>query len=153
MTTTCAIELISATLVPGRSGRWKSASMCGERTRSMARGSATMSFAPSRSRRFMRDANTGWPSVGLAPMTKITSLFITESNAWVPADSPSVCFRPYPVGEWQTRAQVSTLFVPSAARTSFCTRNDSSLVQREEVMPPTDSRPYCAWMRRNSDAA
>lgn len=35
------------------------------------------------------------------------------------ADSPIVAFKPYPVGEWQTRAQVSTLFVPNAARTIF----------------------------------
>ena len=32
---------------------------CGLRTRSIARGSATISFAPSRSRRFIREANTG----------------------------------------------------------------------------------------------
>ena len=33
----------------------------------------TISFAPWRSRCFIREANTGWPSVGLAPMTIITS--------------------------------------------------------------------------------
>jgi len=48
---------------------------------------------------------------------------------------------------------VSTLLVPKAARTSFCTRKVSSLVQREEVMPPIESRPYFAWMRRSSLAA
>ncbi len=47
---------------------------------------------------------------------------MTESNDCVPADSPSVAFRPKPVGEWHTRAQVSTLLLPNAARTSFCTR-------------------------------
>ena len=57
------------------------------------------------------------------------------------------------MGEWQTRAQVSTLLLPNAPRISFCTRNVSSLVQRDEVMPPTLSRPYCAWMRLNSPAA
>ena len=40
--------------------------------------------------------------------------------------------RPKPVGEWQTRAQVSTLLLPKPARTSFWTRNTSSLVQRDE---------------------
>ncbi len=78
---------------------------------------------------------------------------MTESNAWVPADSPRVFFRPYPVGEWHTRAQVSTLLVPKAARISFCTRKVSSLVQREEVMPPIELAPYFAWMRRISLAA
>ena len=48
---------------------------------------------------------------------------------------------------------MSTLLLPNAARTSFCTRNVSSLVQRDEVMPPIESRPYFAWMRRNSLAA
>ena len=83
----------------------------------------------------------------------MVSAFMTESNAWVPADSPIVLLRPYPVGEWQTRAQVSTLLLPKAARTSFCTRKVSSLVQRDEVIPPMASRPYVAWRRRNSLAA
>jgi hypothetical protein len=48
---------------------------------------------------------------------------------------------------------VSTLLLPKAARTSFCTRKVSSLVQREEVMPPTASGPYWPWMRLISDAA
>jgi hypothetical protein len=101
----------------------------------------------------MREANTGCPSVGLAPMTMMTSAFMTESNACVPADSPSVLLRPYPVGEWHTRAHVSTLLLPNAARTSFCTRYVSSLVQRDDVMPPIESLPYVAWRRLNSAAA
>ena len=91
---TWARELINATLVPGRSFKWCSAAMCGVRTRSMRRGSATMSFAPWRSRRFICEANTGCPSVGFAPITKMTSAFITESKFWVPADSPMVFFNP-----------------------------------------------------------
>ena len=47
-------------------------------------------------------------------------------------------------------AQVSTLLLPKPARISFWTRKVSSLVQREEVMPPTAFRPYFAWMRLNS---
>ena len=35
---------------------------------SVRRGSITISLAPARRRFFMRDANTGWASVGLAPM-------------------------------------------------------------------------------------
>ena len=50
--------------------------------------------APWRSRRFICEANTGCPSVGFAPITKITSAFITESKFCVPADSPRVFFRP-----------------------------------------------------------
>ena len=50
--------------------------------------------APSRKRFFMREANTGCPSVGLAPMTMMTSACSTESNACVPAEVPKVVFRP-----------------------------------------------------------
>jgi len=48
---------------------------------------------------------------------------------------------------------VSTLLLPKAARTSFWTRNVSSLVQREDVMPPIEYFPYCACSRLNSLAA
>src|SRR4029077_17591927 len=82
------------------------------RTRSIRRGSMTISFAPSRSRFFMREANTGCASVGLAPRTIITSVCSTESKSCVPADVPNVVLKPQPVGEWQTRAQVSTLLFP-----------------------------------------
>ena len=68
--------------------------MCGVRTRSIRRGSTTMSFAPSRSRRFIRDANTGWPSVGLAPITTMTSASSTDLKSWVPAEVPKVCLSP-----------------------------------------------------------
>ena len=57
------------------------------------------------------------------------------------------------MGEWHTRAQVSTLLVPNAARTIFCTTYTSSLVQRDEVMPPTLSTPYSSWIARMRAAA
>ena len=57
------------------------------------------------------------------------------------------------MGLWQTRAQVSTLLLPNAARTSFWTRYVSSFEHRDEVIPPTAPRPYVAWMRWSSDAA
>ena len=82
----------------------------------------TISFAPSRSRFFIRDANTGCPSVGLAPITIITSDSSTLSKSCVPAEVPNVLPSPYPVGEWHTRAQVSVLLLPKAVRVSFCTR-------------------------------
>ena len=47
---------------------------------------------------------------------------------------------------------VSTLLFPKVVRTSFCTRKVSSSVQREEVMPPIQPRPYVAWIRLNSEA-
>jgi len=84
-----------------------------------APGSTTISLAPWRSRRFIREPNTGCPSVGFAPITMITSALATDLKSWVPAEVPKVCLSPYPVGEWQTRAQVSTLLLPNAARTIF----------------------------------
>jgi hypothetical protein len=60
----------------------------------------TISLAPARSRFFMRDANTGCASVGLAPMIRTTSVYSTESKSWVSAVVPKVVASPYPVGEW-----------------------------------------------------
>ena len=94
LATTWAKAFISGTLAPGFKARWCAASTCGERTRSMRRGSQTISFAPSRSRCFICDANTGCPSVGFAPITTITSASATESKSWVPAEVPNACFKP-----------------------------------------------------------
>ena len=60
----------------------------------MRLGSITTSFAPARRRFFMREANTGCPSVGLAPITTITSECATDSKSCVPADVPKVCLSP-----------------------------------------------------------
>jgi hypothetical protein len=68
--------------------------MCGDFTRSIFLGSATMSFAPCRRRFFIREPKTGWPSVGLAPITRITSECSTDLKSWVPAEVPSVDIRP-----------------------------------------------------------
>ena len=53
-----------------------------------------MMSAPSRRRFFIREAKTGWPSVGLAPMTTITSDWATDLKSWVPAEVPKVLDRP-----------------------------------------------------------
>ena len=101
----------------------------------------------------MRDANTGCPSVGFAPITTMVSAWSTESKFWVPADVPYVVFSPYPVGEWHTRAQVSTLLLPKVVRTIFWMTHTSSLVQREEVMAPIALLPCAVWMSRRRRAA
>ena len=48
---------------------------------------------------------------------------------------------------------MSTLLLRNAARTIFCTTKTSSLVQREEVMPPMLSTPCAAWISRSRRAA
>ena len=45
------------------------------------------------------------------------------------------------------------LLLPNAPRTSFCTRKVSSLVQRDDEIPPIASEPNSALMRLNSAAA
>ena len=50
------------------------------------------------------------------------------------------------MGEWHTRAQVSMLLLPNAARTIFWTTYTSSLVQRLEEMPPIAPTPCSAWI-------
>ena len=111
-----------------------------------------MMSAPSRRRFFIREANTGWASVGFAPMSSTTSADSTDLKSWVPADVPKAWERPKPVGEWQTRAQVSTLLLPNAMRIIFWTANTSSLVVRDEVMPPMAPRPCLAWISRRRRA-
>ncbi len=153
MTTTWARALTIATLVPGLSWRKLAACTCGVRTRSMRRGSTTISCAPSRNRRFIREANTGWASVGLAPTSSITSDCSTDLKSCVPAEVPNVLLSPNPVGEWQTRAQVSMLLLAKAVRTKRWTTNTSSLVQRDDEMPPIELMPWRCWMSRNRSAA
>ena len=94
VTITWVMALTKATLEPGRTGRWYVASTWGLRTRAIRRGSATISWAPSRSRFFIREAKTGWASVGLAPISRITSACSTERKSWVPAEVPKVWLRP-----------------------------------------------------------
>jgi hypothetical protein len=47
-----------------------------------------------RSRFFSREAKTGCPSVGLAPIRMTTSVCSTESKSWVPAEVPKALPRP-----------------------------------------------------------
>ena len=54
----------------------------------------TINFAPARIRRFMREAKTGWASVGFAPMTTMTSELATDLKSCVPADVPKVVLKP-----------------------------------------------------------
>ena len=91
--------------------------------------------------------------MGLAPITRITSAYSTDLKSCVPAEVPKAFFKPKPVGEWHTRAQVSTLLLPKAVRTIFCTANTSSFVQRDEVMPPIEFWPYLACTPFNLVAA
>ena len=50
--------------------------------------------APARRRFLRREANTGWASVGLAPITMTTSALSTDLKSCVPADVPKAFERP-----------------------------------------------------------
>ena len=84
-------------------------------TRSMRRGSTTISRAPARSRLFMREAKTGWASVGLAPITMMTSALSTDLKSCVPADVPNVLLEAI-AGRRMADARASVDIVVAEAR-------------------------------------
>ena len=78
--------------------------------------------APLRWALIMRLAMTGWVSLVLEPMMKMTSMPSISLMEFVMAPDPSLAARLATVGECQRRAQWSTLFVPTAARMNFWKR-------------------------------
>ena len=68
----------------------------------------------------IRAPTTGWPSVGLAPMRIVASAWSKSANEPVAPDRPNDLRSANEVGEWQTREQLSMLFVPIAARIRRC---------------------------------
>ena len=68
----------------------------------------------------MRAPTTGWPSVGLAPIRIVASAWSKSPNEPVAPERPNDLRSANDVGEWQTREQLSMLFVPIAARISRC---------------------------------
>ena len=75
-----------------------------------------ISFVPFSAACFMRAPTTGWAWVGFAPITIRTFAASMSSNEPVAPESPNERRSAYEVGEWQTREQLSMLFVPTAAR-------------------------------------
>ena len=88
--------------------------------RGMRRGSATMSFAPRAIAFLIAVAATGWHSVMLVPMQKITSGFSMSASGFDMAPRPIVAARPATVGACQARLQLSIWLVPNPARMNFC---------------------------------
>ena len=89
--------------------------------REIRRGSATISLVPPEATAWrIRMPITGWHSVVLEPMTRMTGVWRSSSMQLVMAPLPKALARPATVEAWHSRAQWSTLFVPKAARTSFC---------------------------------
>ena len=63
--------------------------------------------------------NTGWALATSAPNSTMRSLSITSRYEHVVAATPIVSFSAVVDGAWQTRAALSTLFVPMQ-RAAFC---------------------------------
>ena len=68
----------------------------------------------------MRAPTTGCPWVGFAPMISATSAASMSSNDPVAPERPNDLRSANDVGEWQTREQLSMLWVPIAARIMRC---------------------------------
>ena len=92
------------------------------RASSVRRGSATISLVPLCAAFFIQVAATGWLTVGLAPMTKITSAFITSLTWLDTAPEPTPSSSAATDEAWHRRVQWSTLLVPKPVRTSFWNR-------------------------------
>ena len=86
------------------------------------RGSITTSLAPRLAACLKKVAATGWFSVGLAPMTMMTSEFLHSLKVAVTAAEPTPSSSADTDEAWQSRVQWSTLLVPKPVRTSFWNR-------------------------------
>ena len=120
----------SATSVPTFRGRWISA----RRARGKRRGSATISVAPRAWPFFKRVAATGWVSVMLVPMQKITSGLSMSARGFDMAPRPRVAARPATVGACHAREQLSTWLVWKQVRMSFWTVYADSCGARPEAI-------------------
>ncbi len=109
---------ISATSVPGRIGRWRSASFAV----GVSRGSAEMTFAPLLLARTSLLPIRGCCSKVLLPMTKMHLASSRSRIELVMAPEPKAFARAETVEEWQRRAQWSTLFVFITTRANFWKR-------------------------------
>ena len=83
----------------------------------------TISLAPRCLTAFlMKVAATGWFTVGLAPMTMMTSASSAAMNGAVTAPEFTPSISAATELAWHSRVQWSTLLVPKPVRTSFWNR-------------------------------
>ena len=87
-----------------------------------------------------------WNQIGCAsrafdPQRKTTSVSSTSRYELVPPPAPNTVARPTTLGACHVRLQLSMLFVPNAARASFCARKFTSLVDFEQEKMPSASGP------------
>lgn len=100
-----------------------------------------MSLTPLWAASFTFKPTMGWASVVFEPHIRRQSVSSIWEKGVVAAPLPSVVARPATEGACQTRAQLSTLFVPRTALANFWNKKFSSLVHREDASTPILSLP------------
>ena len=98
-------------------------------------------------------AATGWFSVGLAPMTMMTSESSQAVKGAVTAPEPMPSSSAATEEAWHSRVQWSTLLVPKPWRTIFCTRYASSFEPLAEPKPASAAPPSRSRMAASPPAA
>src|SRR5205085_3297358 len=100
------------------------------------------SFAPRLAAFLMYVAATGWFTVGLAPITMMTSASMAAANGadTAPEFSPSISAATDDA--WHSRVQWSTLLEPKPVRTSFWNRYASSFEPFAEPNPASAFTPF-----------
>ena len=105
------------------------------------RGSITISLAPRLAACLKKVAATGWFSVGLAPITMMTSEFLHSLKVAVTAAEPTPSSSAATDEAWHSRVQWSTLLEPKPVRTSFWNRYASSFEPLAEPKPASARGP------------
>jgi hypothetical protein len=82
----------------------------------------TISLVPLRTAFLIQVAATGWLTVGLAPMTTMTSALVTSITGLDTAPEPMPSSSAATDEAWHRRVQWSTLLLPKPVRTSFWNR-------------------------------
>ena len=140
---TCISAFSSATSLPGLNwSMWVA-----WRFSAWPRGSITISVAPRLAACLKKVAATGWFSVGLAPITTITSASFAAVNGAVTAPEPMFSSSAATEEAWHSRVQWSTLLEPKPVRTSFWNRYASSLEPLAEPKPASARGPSCRGCR------
>ena len=106
------------------------------------RGSITISLAPRLVAFLMKVAATGWFTVGLAPMTQMTSASAAAENGADTAPELNPSKSAATDEAWHSRVQWSTLFEPKPVRTSFWNKYASSFEPLAEPNPASALGPF-----------
>jgi hypothetical protein len=118
VTMTCSSALSSATSVSGLNcstrQAWRAMSVRA-RVGQHHPGAARAAF-------FIQVAATGWFTVGLEPMTRISSACSTSRTGLLTAPEPTPSSSAATLEAWHRRVQWSTLLLPKPVRTSFWNR-------------------------------